>query len=78
MSLTLASTISYPLRTVLLLLITTTNASKVAQQMLVGNASSPQHETPTNNKRDFEQDGDLEVKISNKLQLRSGKEEFIF
>ena len=62
----------------LLLLITTMNASKVAEQMLVGHASSPQHETLANNKRDLEHDGDLEVKISNKLRLRFGKDEFIF
>ena len=69
MSLTLASTISSPSRTVLLLLITTVNASKVAEHMLVGHASSPQHETPTNNKQDLEWDGDLEVKINNKIRL---------
>ena len=69
MSLTLASTVSSLSRTVLLLLITTVNASKVAEEMLVGHASSPQHETPMNNKRDLEWDGDLEVKIGNKLQL---------
>ena len=67
MSLTLALAISSPSRTVLLLLITTVNASKVAEEMLVRHASSPQHETPTNNKRDLERDGDLEVKISNKF-----------
>ena len=78
MYLTLVLVISSPLRTVLLLLIRTVNSSKVAEHMLVGHASSPQHETPTNNKQDLEWDGDLEVKIGNKLRLRFGKDNFFF